>query len=121
VTQVGHHGDEYEAFDRPGRRSNRPRTKDRPVYADAETGMVITVDRVAFESDLWPEVTRPRHAARPNGVIVGDRVRVVGDTSGAEGTLARIVEVEERETVLRRPPMTMTRTSARSLPTPTSW
>jgi ribosome biogenesis GTPase len=33
---------------------------------------------------------------------VGDRVRVVGDTSGDEGTLARIVEVEERTTVLRR-------------------
>jgi len=36
------------------------------------------------------------------GVIVGDRVRVVGDTSGDEGTLARIVQVEDRVTVLRR-------------------
>jgi len=36
------------------------------------------------------------------GVIVGDRVRVVGDTSGVDGSLARIVEVAERETVLRR-------------------
>ncbi|NYI69749.1 ribosome biogenesis GTPase [Naumannella cuiyingiana] len=34
--------------------------------------------------------------------IVGDRVRVVGDTSGAEGTLARIVDVEARRSVLRR-------------------
>jgi ribosome biogenesis GTPase len=33
---------------------------------------------------------------------VGDRVRVVGDTSGDEGALARIVEVQERSTVLRR-------------------
>ena len=42
MTQVGR--DEYEAFDRPRRRSSRPRTKDRPDYADAETGMVITVE-----------------------------------------------------------------------------
>jgi ribosome biogenesis GTPase len=36
------------------------------------------------------------------GVVVGDRVRVVGDTSGAEGSLARIVEVVPRTTTLRR-------------------
>jgi ribosome biogenesis GTPase len=35
-------------------------------------------------------------------VVVGDRVRLVGDTSGAEGSLARIVEVGDRSTVLRR-------------------
>jgi ribosome biogenesis GTPase len=35
-------------------------------------------------------------------VVVGDRVRLVGDVSGAGGTLARIVEVEERTTNLRR-------------------
>jgi ribosome biogenesis GTPase len=43
--------------------------------------------------------------ARPlgrKGVVVGDRVRVVGDTSGREGSLARIVEVTPRRTVLRR-------------------
>jgi len=104
VTQVGLRGDEYEAFDRPGRRSNRPRTKDRPDYADAETGMVITVDRGRFRvliSDRVVSATKARQLGR-TGVIVGDRVRVVGDTSGAEGTLARIVEVEERKTVLRR-------------------
>ena len=36
------------------------------------------------------------------GVIVGDRVRLHGDVSGEEGTLARVVEVLERDTVLRR-------------------
>src|SRR5690606_35424839 len=36
------------------------------------------------------------------GVVVGDRVRVVGDLSGHEGTLARIVEVLDRRTDLRR-------------------
>jgi ribosome biogenesis GTPase len=35
-------------------------------------------------------------------VVVGDRVRLVGDTSGADGSLARIVEVGERSTALRR-------------------
>jgi ribosome biogenesis GTPase / thiamine phosphate phosphatase len=104
VTQVGLRGDEYEAFDRPGRRSSRPRTKDRPDYTDAETGMIITVDRGRFRvliSDREVTATKARQLGR-KGVIVGDQVRVVGDTSGADGTLARIVEVEERQTVLRR-------------------
>ena len=35
-------------------------------------------------------------------MITGDRVRLVGDTSGADGSLARIVTVDERKTVLRR-------------------
>jgi ribosome biogenesis GTPase / thiamine phosphate phosphatase len=104
VTQVGLRGDEYEAFDRPGRRSSRPRTKDRPDYTDAEAGMVITVDRGRFRvliTDREVSATKARQLGR-KGVIVGDQVRVVGDTSGSEGTLGRIVEVEERQTVLRR-------------------
>jgi ribosome biogenesis GTPase / thiamine phosphate phosphatase len=103
VTYGGLRGDEYEAFDRPRGRS-RPRTKDRPDYADAEVGMVITVDRGRFRVLIFDRdvtATKARQLGR-KGVIVGDRVRVVGDTSGAEGTLARIVQVEERETVLRR-------------------
>jgi ribosome biogenesis GTPase / thiamine phosphate phosphatase len=103
VTYGGLRRDEHEAFDRP-RRHSRPRTKDRPDYADAEIGMVITVDRGRFRvliSDREVTATKARQLGR-TGVIVGDRVRVVGDTSGAEGTLARIVQVEERETVLRR-------------------
>src|SRR5699024_7660540 len=36
------------------------------------------------------------------GVVVGDRVGVVGDISGTPHTLARIVIVESRRTVLRR-------------------
>jgi ribosome biogenesis GTPase / thiamine phosphate phosphatase len=104
VTQVGLRGDEYEAFDRPRRRSSRPRTKDRPDYTDAETGMVITVARGRFRvliSDRDVSTTKARQLGR-KGVIVGDQVRVVGDTSGTEGTLARIVEVDGRQTVLRR-------------------
>lgn len=104
MTSADRLGDDYEAFDRPRRRSSRPRTKDRPDYADAETGMVITVDRGRYRvliSDREVTATKARQLGR-KGVIVGDRVGVVGDTSGAEGTLARIVEVAERETVLRR-------------------
>ena len=37
-----------------------------------------------------------------HGVVVGDRVRVVGDTSGRTDSLARIVAIEERVTSLRR-------------------
>ena len=96
--------DEHEAFERPRRRT-RPRTKDRPDYTDAEIGMVVTVDRGRYpDPDRRPRAvtaTKARQLGR-TGVIVGDRVRVVGDTSGDEGTLARIVEVEDRATVLRR-------------------
>ena len=103
MTSGGRLGEEYEAFDRPRGRS-RPRTKDRPDYPDAETGMVITVNRGRYRvliSDREVSATKARQLGR-KGVIVGDRVRVVGDTSGEQGTLARIVQVEERDTVLRR-------------------
>ncbi len=36
------------------------------------------------------------------GVVVGDNVSLIGDISGAPGTLARIVRVEPRTSVLRR-------------------
>jgi ribosome biogenesis GTPase / thiamine phosphate phosphatase len=103
VSYGGRRVEEYEAFDRPRGRS-RPRTKDRPDYTDAEIGMVVTVDRGRYRvliSEREVLATKARQLGR-KAVIVGDRVRVVGDTSGEEGTLARIVQVEERETVLRR-------------------
>ena len=37
-------------------------------------------------------------------VVVGDRVALAGDTSGTAGSLARIVRVQERTSVLRRSP-----------------
>ncbi len=37
-------------------------------------------------------------------VVVGDRVVLAGDTSGDEGTLARIVRVQPRTSALRRSP-----------------
>jgi ribosome biogenesis GTPase / thiamine phosphate phosphatase len=105
----GRRYDEYdhERFERPRRRT-RPRTKERPSYEDAVAGTVVTVDRGRYT--LLVEDDEGQHTvtamkSRPlgrKGVVVGDRVKVVGDTSGDEGSLARIVEVEERRTVLRR-------------------
>ena len=66
--------------------------------------MVVTVDRGRFTL-LIDGATVMAMKSRPlgrKGVVVGDRVRVVGDTSGVDGSLARIVEVVERTTTLRR-------------------
>lgn len=94
---------ETESFDRP-RRHTRPRTKERPTYDEASEGVVLTVDRGRFTCDVEGAVVMAMKS-RPlgrKGVVVGDRVRIVGDTSGEEGALARIVEVEARTSVLRR-------------------
>lgn len=101
---TGRYSDQdVEHYDRPRRRT-RPRTKERPSYDDAEDAVVVTVDRGRFTL-LLDGRTVMAMKARPlgrKGVVVGDRVRVVGDTSGDDGSLARIVEVTERTTVLRR-------------------
>jgi ribosome biogenesis GTPase len=94
---------DHEHYERP-RRHTRPRTKERPRYDDAVDGVVTTVDRGRFTLQVdgvtvWAVKARPLGR---KGVVVGDRVRVVGDVSGDEGALARIVEVRERATVLRR-------------------
>jgi ribosome biogenesis GTPase / thiamine phosphate phosphatase len=94
---------DHEHYERPRRRT-RPRTKDRPSYDDAVDGVVVTVDRGRFTL-LIDGATVMAMKSRPlgrKGVVVGDRVRVVGDTSGVDGSLARIVEVVERTTTLRR-------------------
>ena len=94
---------DQEHYERPRRRT-RPRTKDRPSYDDAVDGVVVTVDRGRFTL-LMDGVTVMAMKSRPlgrKGVVVGDRVRVVGDVSGVDGSLARIVEVVPRTTTLRR-------------------
>ncbi|WP_116951268.1 ribosome small subunit-dependent GTPase A [Jiangella endophytica] len=95
--------DEGDVRVRPGRGS-RPRSKLRPAHADARPALVIAVDRGRYTCVL-DAMTVTAMAARELGrkaVVVGDRVGLVGDVSGAPGTLARIVRVEERATVLRR-------------------
>ncbi len=101
--------DEDDVRVRPSRRGSRPRTRQRPTHGDAVPGLVTAVDRgrmtVRIEGpDGGPlELTamRARELGR-HGVVVGDQVRVVGDTSGRPDTLVRIVHIEERATVLRR-------------------
>lgn len=96
---------------RPGRGS-RPRTKQRPAHADAALGTVTRIDRGHYRIRLAdPAPTRDGTGditamkARELGrgrVVVGDRVAVVGDVSGRSGTLARMVRIEPRRTLLRR-------------------
>ena len=99
--------DESDVRVRPSKRGTRPRTKERPKHEDAEIGMVTTVDRgryaVVLPERLDERITAMRaRELRRTPIATGDRVAVVGDLSGDEGTLARIVRVEERSTVLRR-------------------
>ncbi|WP_448003905.1 ribosome small subunit-dependent GTPase A [Agromyces bauzanensis] len=101
--------DESDVRVRPTRRGSRPRTKVRPEHADAVSGTVYGVDRgrYAVLVDEGGPVERELTAARASelrrkSVVTGDHVDLVGDTSGEPGTLARIVRVGERETLLRR-------------------
>ena len=98
---------------RPNPKANRPRTKRRPEHADAVVGMVTGVDRgrytVLIPAGADPDdpgertVTAARaRELRSTAIVIGDRAQLVGDTSGAAGSLARIVRIEERSTVLRR-------------------
>ncbi len=79
------------------------------MHSDAVPGLVVAVDRgrmtvrVEGPGGAPVEVTamRARELGR-HGVVVGDQVRLVGDTTGRPDTLARIVVIEERTTSLRR-------------------
>ena len=97
--------DESDVRVRPGKGS-RPRSKNRPTHDDAEFGLVVAKDRgrwgvVLDGAGTRLQCTRARELKRTS-IEVGDRVGVVGDTSGAKDTLARIVKREERTSVLRR-------------------
>ncbi len=69
--------------------------------------MVTAVDRGRWSCVLDGDPERPIVAMRARElgrtpIVVGDRVDVVGDLTGRPDTLARIVRVAERTTVLRR-------------------
>jgi ribosome biogenesis GTPase len=68
-------------------------------------GFVVAVDRGRYTCALADASTvtamRARELGR-RGVVVGDRVRLVGDLSGLPDALARIVSLAERESVLMR-------------------
>ncbi len=96
--------DEDDVRARANPRGTRPRSKQRPAHDDAAPGMVFAVDRGRFGvlvADVEVTAMRARELGR-TPLVVGDRVGVVGDLSGLPDTLARIVRVDERATVLRR-------------------
>ena len=95
--------DEDDVRVRPGP-SSRPRTRTRPRHDEAEDGLVVAVDRGRYTCAVDGRIVvamRARELGR-RGVVVGDRVSIVGDTSGEREALARIVRIEERTSVLRR-------------------
>jgi len=88
---------------RPGNGS-RPRTRRRPAHEDAIDAFVTGVDRGRYRcwtGDRMITAMKARELGR-HGIVVGDRVRVIGDVSGQPDSLARIVRVEPRTSILRR-------------------
>jgi ribosome biogenesis GTPase len=69
-------------------------------------GFVVAVDRGRYTcmvpGNAAPVVAMRARELGRRSVVVGDRVALVGDTSGRPGTLARIVRIAERSSVLRR-------------------
>lgn len=95
--------DESDVRIRPGRRS-RPRTKDRPTHDDAVVALVIGVDRGRWTCLLQgnPVIAMRARELGRKSIVVGDQVGLVGDVSGRPGSLARIVRVQPRSSLLRR-------------------
>ena len=101
--------DESDVRVRPNRRGSRPRTKTRPEHADAVQGTVLGVDRGRYAvlideggPDEREIIAARASELRRKSVVTGDHVDLVSDTTGEPGTLARIVRIGERSTLLRR-------------------
>ncbi|MFI9175033.1 ribosome small subunit-dependent GTPase A [Streptomyces lincolnensis] len=104
MRRYGKHTDEDDIRSRPNRKGNRPRTHTRPKHEDAVEGMVLTVDRgrlTCLVDDRIVLAMKARELGR-KAAVVGDRVSIVGDLTGKKDTLARIVRIEDRKSVLRR-------------------
>ncbi|MFJ5712186.1 ribosome small subunit-dependent GTPase A [Streptomyces sp. NPDC093105] len=104
MRRYGKHTDEDDIRQRPNRKGTRPRTSIRPKHEDAVEGMVLTVDRgrlTCLVEDRTVLAMKARELGR-KAAVVGDRVSLVGDLSGEKDTLARIVRIGERSSVLRR-------------------
>lgn len=104
MRRYGKHTDEDDIRTRPGRRNTRPRTNIRPKHEDAAEGLVLTVDRgrlTCLVEDRVVMAMKARELGR-KAAVVGDRVALVGDLTGKKDSLARIVRIEERTSVLRR-------------------
>lgn len=101
--------DESDVRVRPNKKGSRPRTKNRPAHSDATIGRVVAVDRGRYTAIVDEGTAQERLliAARARelrriSVVVGDFVALVGDLSGDPDTLARLVRIEPRSSVLRR-------------------
>jgi ribosome biogenesis GTPase / thiamine phosphate phosphatase len=95
--------DEDDVRIRAGRGS-RPRTRRRPAHAEAVDGFVTAVDRGRYRCIVGDRVVtamKARELGRGN-IVVGDTVNLTGDVSGEPGTLARVVRIAPRRSVLRR-------------------
>ncbi|MFC8588872.1 ribosome small subunit-dependent GTPase A [Streptomyces sp. NPDC057217] len=104
MRRYGKHTDEDDIRQRPNRKGTRPRTSIRPKHEDAVEGTVLTVDRgrlTCLVDDRVVTAMKARELGR-KAAVVGDRVSIVGDLSGERDTLARIVRIGERSSVLRR-------------------
>ncbi|WP_406401013.1 ribosome small subunit-dependent GTPase A [Streptomyces uncialis] len=104
MRRYGKHTDEDDIPLRPNRKGNRPRSTIRPKHEDASDGMVLTVDRgrlTCLVGDQVVHAMKARELGR-KAAVVGDRVSLVGDLSGKKDTLARIVRIAARTSVLRR-------------------
>ncbi|PPS68565.1 MULTISPECIES: ribosome small subunit-dependent GTPase A [Streptomyces] len=104
MRRYGKHTDEDDIRTRPGRRNTRPRTNIRPKHEDAAEGLVLTVDRgrlTCLVEDRVVMAMKARELGR-KAAVVGDRVALVGDLTGKKDSLARIVRIEARTSVLRR-------------------
>lgn len=108
MVRRGRDFDEDDVRIRANPRGSRPRSRLRPDHEDAAEGMVVAVDRGRYtcliEVDRGSrEVTamKARELGR-KGVVLGDRVSLVGDLRGGKDALARVVRVHPREHVLRR-------------------
>ncbi|AKT51412.1 ribosome small subunit-dependent GTPase A [Arsenicicoccus sp. oral taxon 190] len=101
--------DESDVRIRPNRRGSRPRTKDRPAHDDAVDALVTAVDRGRYTTlvdeggpgERIVTAMKARELGR-KGIVVGDRVGLVGDLRGGPDHLARIVRQHQRSSVLRR-------------------
>ncbi|MFL4480222.1 ribosome small subunit-dependent GTPase A [Paeniglutamicibacter sp. ORCA_105] len=109
MTRNAREWDESDVRIRPNKKGSRPRTKDRPAYEDALIGRIITVDRGRYRAILDEDTADERiviaaraRELRRNPVVPGDFVALVGDTSGEPDTLARLVRIQDRTTLLRR-------------------
>lgn len=98
--------DESDYRPRPNPRGSRPRTKRRPDYSDAPEATIVTVGRgrlIGVLDEDGREVVCVRASRlRRTAIVPGDRVKLTGDISGSDGTMARIVEILPRTTLLRR-------------------